>query len=421
MILMKKFIKFIVSLLALLMMLVAVATSSSASDPLIEKLKEKGLLDETEATEIEKQREKDYKLSEALKGLDIGALAYIDYSAGEKLTSGKRESYNEFAVTRGYLTVKKELTPWFSMRTTLDIKQETGGSTSSKLYGSFVTRFKYYYAQFEWPDLGFLINNKTELGMGHMAWLDFEEHINPYRCQGTMFQERFGGFNSADLGVSLMGYIGGEMDDDYKHNVSKYYAGKYGSYHIGVYNGGGYHATENNDNKVIEYRLTVRPLPTILPGLMLSYFGVNGKGNSSVYTDGGNEPDWRINTGFVSYQHEYFTFTGQIIKNKGNQAGSWLKAGTSDSLDVDGYSVFGFVRMPGLKALRVHGRYDLFDPDNDTKDDEEKLMIAGLSYDVYKHNMVMLNYERHDYEKNSSRVGVDDSEDKFQFVYQISF
>ncbi|MCG2831430.1 MAG: hypothetical protein L6302_10295 [Desulfobacteraceae bacterium] len=412
--------KLFITLPLLLIALVAFASTAFALDPLIEKLKEKGLLDEKEAIEIEKKREEYYKLPNALKDLEFGVKAYVDYSAGSKLSSGNRESYNEFGLTRGYITVKKKIKPWFSVRATVDAKHETAGDTSAKLYESFVTRFKYYYAQFNWPDLGFLTNNKTELGMGHMPWLDFQEHINPYRCQGTMFQERFGGFNSADLGVSLIGYFGGEMDEEYQKKVSKYYPGRYGGYHVGVYNGGGYHSSENNNNKVVEYRLTVRPLPDILPGLQMTYFGLYGKGNSSTYTED-NAPLWRINTGFVSYQHEYFTITGEYCKNTGNQGGSWLQANSYRPLDAGGYSIFGFVRIPGLKALRVHGRYDVFDPDNDTRDDEEKLLIAGLSYDVYKDNMLMLNYERHDYEKNSSSVGVDDSEDKFQLVYQISF
>ena len=408
--------KRIIGVAALLMAIMVITTAAYASDPLIEKLREKGVLNDEEITEIERERSKDWHLPKGLEGVSIGALAYIDYSAGEKLSDGKLDSYNQFAVTRGYINIKKQLTPWLSVRITPDIAQETAGDEDAKLYGSWVARFKYYYAQFNWPDMGFLTNNTTELGMGHMAWLDFQEHINPYRCQGTMFQERFHGFNSADLGVSLMGYLGGELDEDYQKNVSKYYAGKYGSYHVGVYNGAGYHADENNNNKVVEYRLTIRPLPTILPGLQLTYFGVNGKGNTE------DTPDWKINTAFVSYQHEYFTVTGEYIKNKGNQAGDWVKAtDPGKPLNVDGYSLFGFVRIPGLEELRVHGRYDVFDPDDDTDDDEAKLFIAGLSYDVYQHNMVMLNYERFDYEKNNDKVGEDDYEHRVQLVYQIEF
>ncbi|TSA11725.1 MAG: hypothetical protein D4R73_03275, partial [Deltaproteobacteria bacterium] len=199
-------------------------------------------------------------------------------------------------------------------------------------------------------------------------------------------------------------------------------AGKYGSYHLGVYNGSGYHATENNNNKVVEYRVTVRPLPDVLPGLQLSYFGVTGKGNSATYT-GSNAPDWRINTGLISYESKYFTVTGEVCRNKGNQSGTWTTANNSKT--VEGYSLFGFGRVPGLEKLRVHGRYDYFDPDVDVSDDAARLLIAGLSYDVYKHNMAMLNYERFSYDRNHSKVGglasADDYEHKVQLVYQVSF
>lgn len=396
---------------------------SQALEPLLEKLKQKGILTKDEAFQIEKETEKkQVKLPKGLEGLSIGALAYIDYSVGNKLSGGRQLSYNQFALTRGYINIKKEITPWLSVRITPDIKQETAGDTDAKLYGSWVTRMKYYYAQFNWPDLGFLTNNKTELGMGHMAWLDFQEHINPYRCQGTMFQERFHGFNSADLGVSLMGYFGGEMDEEYKKNVTKYYAGKYGSYHLGVYNGAGYHASENNNNKVLEYRVTIRLLPDILPGLQLTYFGLTAKGNSATYT-GSNAPDWRISTGFISYDAKDFTLTAEACRNKGNQAGTWLATGNNPK-SVEGYSFFGFVRIPGLEKMRVHARYDHFDPNIDIDDDDARLLIAGLSYDVYRHNMAMLNYERFEYDRNNKSGGLtnaDNYEHRVQFVYQISF
>ena len=54
---------------------------------------------------------------------------------------------------------------------------------------------------------------KTEVGLGHIPWLDFEESVNPYRCQGTMAIERAGVFNSADLGVSIRGDFGGKLED----------------------------------------------------------------------------------------------------------------------------------------------------------------------------------------------------------------
>lgn len=400
-------------------LVVVVTGSAFAEDPLVEKLKQKGILTEEEASQIQKEASKqEVKLPKGLEGISIGALGYIDYSAGKSLSSGRHGSYNRFALTRGYINIAKKLTPWLSVRMTPDVFQESKDTAASD-YGSWLLRFKYYYAQFSLPDMAFFTNNKSELGMGHMAWLDFQEHVNPYRCQGTMFQERFGTFNSSDLGVGIMGYLGGEISEEYQKNVTKYYAGKYGSYHLGLYNGAGYHAAENNDNKVVEYRLTVRPLPNVLPGLQLTYFGLTGKGNAAT------NPDWQVNTGFVSYEAPMYTLTAEAIRNTGNQAGTWLKTGTTDSKDTDGYSFFGFVRIPRMGKLRAFARYDYFDPDDEVSDDEAKLYIAGLSYDVFKHNMAILDYERFEYGNNNPKVSgsatAADYEDKIQFVYQISF
>jgi len=77
------------------------------------------------------------------------------------------------------------------------------------------------------------------------------------------------------------------------------YPGRYGSFSLGIYNGGGYHAKEKNQNKVLEGRLTLRPLPAALPGLQLSYFGLVGKGNQAA------EPHWNAHLGMVSYEDDH--------------------------------------------------------------------------------------------------------------------
>lgn len=114
-----------------------------------------------------------------------------------------------------------------------------------------------------------------------MPWLDYEEHVNWYRCQDTIFIERNSTFNSADFGLTFVSLLGGEMSEEYQRKVNNKYPSRYGSMAFGVYNGGGYHASEKNENKVLEGRLTVRvrPLPDIIPGFQLSYFGITGKGN----------------------------------------------------------------------------------------------------------------------------------------------
>ena len=206
---------------------------------------------------------------------------------------------SQFKVERGYFKVVKRINSWLSGNITMDVHDE-GGSQD--------VRLKYLMAKIKTPDIGILRDSNIEVGLVHTPWLDFEEHINMYRCEGTMFAERNGLFNSGDFGVTYLALLGGKISQSYQKVVSPYYPGKYGSVSIGIYNGGGYHADEENNNKALEGRITIRPLPYLLPGLQISYFGVLGKGNTS------NAPDWKVDLAFASYQTRLYTFTFQYYK-----------------------------------------------------------------------------------------------------------
>ena len=383
-----------------------------------------------------KESSKIEAIAKALEGLSVGTLSYIDYSAGR---ANNDRAYNRFSITRGYLTVKKQLTPWLGFRITPDVTQET--KTKVKLEdgklvetqdpnsADFKLRLKYLYAELKPPDVGFLTDMKAEVGMGHMPWLDFEEHVNPYRCQGTMFIERAGIFNSADIGVSIMGYLGGQLSKEYQSSVSKYYAGRYGSWHVGVFNGGGYHAQETNGNKIPEVRLSLRPLPDAIPGLQVSYFGIFGQGNTKT---GAEYPAFMVNLGMLSYEDSWVTFTGQYAYVKGNQKGTFVD-GQGRALRSQGYSLFLDVKAPVLdRKLSLFGRYDHFDPD--TKDwitqgdDAYDLAMGGLSFRFFSHCLALLVYEHVFYDANSGGLaavpaaGKDLADDRrIQAVVQIEF
>ena len=349
---------------------------------------------EQKETLVKEIKEKGLAVPDVLKGLKFEMLGYADYSIGKSPEPGDNEkSYNRFSLTRGYLTVKKEMTPWLHARVTLDIHRDSDGD--------YKERLKYLYAELRPPDLGFFTNMKAEIGQGHIPWLDFEEHVNPYRCQGTMAIERAGVFNSADVGVSLRGYFGGELEDAKEKTGNHHYDGRFGSWHVGLYNGAGYHHGEDNNNKVLEGRLTMRPLPDLIPGLQLSYLGLYGEGNKK--TTNNDYPDYLVNLLMLSYEHPMFIFTGQYIRTKGNAGGSWVDA-AGDALDTAGYSFFADYRLPVVlfsrKRLHLFGRYDHFDEDdnddigNDTAYD---MYIAGLACDVYKGNKFILDFETTDY------------------------
>lgn len=332
------------------------------------------------------------KVVKALKGFKFGLLWYLSYMSGEGAgvggVAGDGVDHNKFAIKRGYFRVTKELMPWFDAHITLDTTQES--VKDSKLSDSIQVRVKYAYGKFKLPDFAFMTKPFIEAGVVHMPWLDFEEHINFYRCQDTMFVERNKAFNSADFGLTFVSLLGGEMNDEYKKNVNSNYPGRYGSMSLGIYNGGGYHASEKNENKAIEGRLTIRPLPDIVPGLQLSYFGITGKGNKDT------DPDWNVNLGMLSYEHEYVSFTGQYYSGKGNQAGD-------DENDKDGYSVFAEIKP--LKQFTVFGRYDKFDTNTDADDDDNSRYIVGAAYHLDKlhKNMLVLDFDTVKYEDSTKK------------------
>ena len=395
------------------MPLVGAGAAYAADDPLADLLVNKGVVSAEDVAKLPDRS----TLPKGLAGMEFEALGFVDYSAGSKGSPGDgSDSFNKFSLTRGYLTVKKEILPWMRARTTVDVHQD--GDEDWKV------RLKYLYGELRPDDLGPLTQMKGEIGLGHIPWLDFEEHVNPYRCQGTMAIERAGIFNSADLGVSLRGNIGGKLENAKERTGNHHYDGRYGSWHLGVYDGGGYHAHEKNDNKVVEGRLTIRPLPDIAPGLQLSYLGITGKGN----TDPG--PDYTVNLGMVSYEHPWFILTGQYFQTTGNAGGSLTAGG--DALDTEGYSFFGSVKLPVPgKRLAAFARYDHFDADKDAQvsgDAAYDLALGGLSYDLYKGNMIVLDYKNVSYGNDAGGIGKAPSvganlgdDRRIQLVYQLKY
>ncbi len=324
----------------------------------------------------------------------VGVLGYISYQDGR---SGGKD-YSKFVLKRGYLNVESDVLPFLSVRWTTDITQDSTGDVKP--------RMKYLYGRFKGHQMGFVTDPMLEFGLVHMPWLDYEEAINGYRMQDTMFTERNGLFNSADFGITIGGLFGGKMPEEYQKTVSSAYPGRYGSFMVGVYNGTGYHAAEHNTNKVLEGRVSIRPLPDVVPGLQLSYFGIHGKGNTAA------EPDWNLNLGWVSYESRYFVITGQYLKGKGNQAGTAVDS-MGKSLDRDGWSVFADGKI--TRQWSVIARYDHFDPNTTLDNDAQKRTIGGVAYHLGKGNILLLDYEQLKFDNGSP------TDKRGQLTLQVKF
>lgn len=349
--------------------------------------------------------EETLQIPKGLQDVQLSGLYYLSYQASQSHSFDANAGHwvtdddNQFNIKRAYFTLKKKINRFISSRITLDAHQDDTGDLK--------VRIKYVYADIGFPEFAFITRPHLEFGLVHTPWLDFEEHVNYYRMQDTMFTERVGIFNSGDFGLTVLGYFAGEMHEDYQKTVNAQYPGRYGSFAFGLYNGGGYHAAENNQDKILQERITIRPLPDIVPGLQLSELFIIGKGNGSRSLD--DIEDWQTLAAMLSYEHRYITVTGQMVTGKGNKSGSW-----SDEADYRGYSAF--VEGKLTENWRIIGRYDHFDPDINAGDDKSSLFIAGIGYDFGHHNILLLDYQVKTYEEESH-----EDEPRLQLTLQVNF
>jgi hypothetical protein len=378
-----------------------------------------------------------------LKGLKVGGTLFISHQNGETFSSSSQsedmtDAYNRFVLKRAYLDVQKEITPWMKARITPDILQDSAGN--------YVYRMKYAYALFHWKGNEFFSNPELEVGVVHTPWEDFSQGYYAYRMQDTTFLERVGLISSADVGSLFQGNLGQPLPKTFQDEVSKKAPGRWGSYAIGVFNGGGYATSEKNMNKTVQARLTFRPLPDYAPGLQLHLFGITGKGNvaptkSTKAPFLGKEiyPEYSLLHGAITYQHPYFTLAGEYVKANGNTGGtryykeSDYVAGKVNAGDIlkayeqEGFSFFAEAKFPGSRKWSVFGRMDYFDPDTKgililhNNRDVTRRYITGVGYRLYKDNMLVLDYDVLQHSRNYKPGIKIPDEGRVQLTLQVKF
>ena len=307
------------------------------------------------------------------------------------LSYQQRDTINYATLKRGYLTFKKKFNKTISARFTQDITLDNEGTDA----GNIEMRLKYCYIKISNHYLEALKNSYFEVGLVKKPWIDYEQKINDYRVQGSMFTERNKVINSADFGVSFTNLFGGELDEEYQQNINNGYPGKYGSASIGVYNGGGYHAMEMNKNKTIEGRLSIRPLPEKLPGLQLTYNTAYGKGNTT------ESPDFSLNHFITSYEDKLGILLIQYHEGLGDAGGIYVDS-LFNSLQNSGYSAFTEIKIPKTK-LAIFGRYDFFELENQQTTDITRY-IGGISYRFFNNSKVLLDIDYEDKNGSINRI-----------------
>ena len=293
---------------------------------------------------------------------------------------------NQFLLKRSYFTLKKNLNNVFSVRYTQDLTIDTEGDDA----GNIETRLKYLYLKIK-PQLESqtLTGTYIEIGMVHTPWLDFEQKINTYRVQDNMFIERNKIINSADFGVLLAGNIGPKMDNDYLKTVNDAMKGKYMSYAIGLFNGGGYSSAEKNKNKTLEGRLSFRPFAEKIPEIQLSTSFIYGKGNSEF------NPDFEQYMGFVAYVGKQLTAIAQGHTGIGDFKARYTFEGHPETaLKNKGYSFFTEYKIKN-SPWAIWGRVDDFKVSGEKKYDTKRY-ITGLTYKINDYLRLVADFERNE-------------------------
>ncbi len=272
--------------------------------------------------------------------VSVGVLSYLQYSAELQ----NRGDFNSFDVTRGYINVIGDLTKNVRFRITPDVRRLGDGS----LAGSVVLRLKFAYAEFN----DVLPRSWIRFGLHQTPWLDFEEGINRYRVQGTMYSEREGIIpGSSDFGIGFLT----RFPKDYVEIQA------------GVYNGEGFTRPEVDKAKSVQIRTTVRPFPgsDVIKGLRLSGFYDLG------WYETGQPRRYGIVMGSFEHPHVVGTF-------------QWLAATEQPLLtaaETDRGGISGFLEVrKGMEGIAGFVRFDEFDTDKSRPETSDRRLIVGVAY-----------------------------------------
>jgi hypothetical protein len=282
----------------------------------------------------------------------VGAVVFGDYtyiaSPATKDSDGNTIHSSSFNISRAYLNLTGSVNHFITFRITPDIARETGSGSS--LSGSQTFRLKYAFAQValdDWTTHG----SWVRLGVQQTPYVDYTENIYRYRWQGPIFADREGFITSSDAAIS------GHWN----------FPNGYGDIHAGYYNGEGYSKAEANNEKAIQVRASVRPLPLggIWRGLRMTGFI-----DEDHYVQGAKR---QREIAQVTYEHPLVNAGVEILSAKDRSSVS------KSEVDAKGYSIWATPKL-GSNGWELLLRHDQLTPNKNNNSQKRKRDIAGLAY-----------------------------------------
>lgn len=312
---------------------------------------------------------------------------YADY----QIDVASADVKNAFHLTRAYLGIRLRLNSWIGARVTYDVSQATdlgrAGAApidedgeaavvdGSRVQGSMLARLKYGYLDLDVEALSL----DLRFGVIHTPWIDWIEHIEDSRLFRKVMLENEYHYPSADFGVAVVGH------------VSDYLA-----YHIGFYNGEGYHGVEDTRFKDFIGRVSFRPAPRVrgVSGLMLSgYYQVE---LPSTDIDPDHSTHRRFG-GALTYRLAEELTSADTARVRGDRLAAWVQAfygqdGPADHL-IPSLGISAGVRVELPALLFVLARLDRFDHDLNHDDEVLWTVLGALGLRPARGVIFALNYQ----------------------------
>ena len=331
------------------------------------------------------------------------AILGVSISASETTVKGKiyghwmmdmtdgADSFNEFGLTRSYITAKSKLSERTFVRITTDLRDLSN-------YDGYAIVLKYAY--FDWnPTFGkdklmirFGLQPTYYIGLTYKAW------SQGYIVRTISDKNEF--LTSSDFGASFTYKLGEEKTTT--------------EIGLAILNGTSYSdVTELNKQKDINLYAMVMPFSNYKDLKNSFFFGQFYMGTQNRVMGATDDAD--------DYKNQIISFAGLLAYRSLFDIGfdanfRTYGDGPGDDDKSNAMSFFGTLHLaelaennPSLRTLNLFGRIDIFDPNTDIDNDGESYFIFGLECNPIKEFRASLNYQVNGFE--------DETENSENYLY----
>lgn len=307
------------------------------------------------------------------------------------------DATDNFEMRRNYVQVKAYVLddPKSYLRVTLD-STYSNSTANGGGHADVYVKYAYLYLNDILPYTG------VEFGMAHRPWIDYEEHQGWWmRSISKVFVEADEGAhlsNSADLGFDLK-------------TKTPYFTSE-----IGVFNGEGYHGTNDNagandeelgDGVSAEWRLTAAILGNgekkrnqLKDSYFdVSFFGQYNMDNSHNANSLGKSEDYKFYGLHTVYNTPDFLVSAQYVTSENDLA-------NDTNWNGQGYSVNGTYRFGEKKQFSAFARYDEWESENTTTgavSTTEKNAIYGVAWQQNKNFKWLLSGQSYNIKESNNK------------------